>query len=539
MSSKILFSLIVLLCTSTLTGAQKFLSDDPLIVDQDHLVDVGEPLRRGLSDYYDFLHHTFATPGELTRTPAVNANTLGEVPDSSWFQNRHGFRQMSIEELVRGPNRNNGPSPDGVWMVTDGKTEGITPGFRIRDPRGDVYLIKFDPPGNAEMSTAAEIISTKFFFAAGYNVPENYLVFFRRSDLLVDTEAKISVGLGPQRRMTESDLDRILSRVDMMPDARYRAVASKFIEGRPIGPFKYYGTRSDDPNDVIPHEHRRELRGLQVLSAWLNHDDSRAVNTLDAVETQNGRSYVRHYLIDFGSTLGSGSVMAQKPRAGWEYMWEPAPVFRRIVTLGLWDRSWIRIHYPDIPSVGRFESKAFDPARWKPEYPNPAFMNARSDDSYWAAKIVMAFTDENIRAVVRTGGLSDPQAEDYLVNTLIERRDKIGRHYFNSVHSVDNFRLNGSSLEFEHLASLYGFSESPGNRLAWFRFDNDRDEKHFVGTELISNEAAFPIPMDLRNDTSAYFGVDIQSEFGKVSVFIHRSASTLRIVGIERTWNAQ
>src|SRR5215510_14598856 len=122
MSSKIFVILFWLLLLSTPVRAQKFLSDDPLLVDNDRLVDVREPRRRGLSDYYDFFQHTFATPGELERTPALNANTLGEVPDRSWFQNRHGLRRMTIDELVRGPNTGNGPSSDVVWTVTDGKT---------------------------------------------------------------------------------------------------------------------------------------------------------------------------------------------------------------------------------------------------------------------------------------------------------------------------------------------------------------------------------------------------------------------------------
>jgi hypothetical protein len=547
MFSKLSLILVYVLSTWTWASAQKFLSDDPLTTDQDNWADVGEPRRRGLSDYYDFLHHTFATPGDLSRKPALNVNTLGEVPDSSWFQNRHGQKRMTIEELVRGPDAGNGPSKDGRWTVTEAKTEGVTPGFRIRDTRGDGYVIKFDPPSTPEMATAADVISAKFFFAAGYNVPENFLAFFRREDLIVDAAATISVGLGPVRRMTESDLDGILSRVYKTPDGMYRSVASKLIGGRPIGPFKYYGTRSDDANDIIPHEHRRELRGLHILSAWLNHDDSRAVNTLDTVVTENGRSHIQHYLIDFGSTLGSGSVGAQKPRAGWEYIWEPAPVFRRIFTLGLWDSAWIRIRYPDLPSIGRFESKAFDPEQWKPEYPNSAFMNALPDDSYWAAKIVMAFTDDDIRAVVRTGGLTDSRAEQYLIQTLIERRDKIGRQYLNRVLSIDHLKLNDSRVEFEHLASLYRFAQPPLKyMITWFRFDNEKETKIPVGAESTAEGTSFPIPQDLLSDTSPYFGVEIRSGDGqgpidkssRISVFINRSAP-IRIVGIERSGNAQ
>ena len=547
MFSKLCSFLTVLLVAWIPASAQKFLADDPMLIDRDDLIDPGEPRVMKLSDYYDFLNNTFSSPGDRSIKPAVNANTLGEVPDSSWFQNRHGRQRMTIQELVRGPNIGTGPSITEQWTVTEGKTEGITPGFRIRDSRGDHYVIKFDPVTNPEMATAAEVISTKFFYAMGYNVPENYLVFFRRDDLRVDKSAEISVGLGPKRRMTETDLDQLLARTSMTSDKRYRAVASKIIEGRPIGPFRYFGTRSDDPNDVIPHEHRRELRGLKVFSAWLNHDDSRAVNTQDSVVNVGGRRYVRHYLIDFGSTLGSGSVTAQKPRAGSEYLWEPWPVLRRIISVGLWDSAWIRVGYPELPSIGRFESKVFEPQNWKPEYPNAAFNNTLPDDSYWATKIVMAFTDDDIRAVVRTGGLTDSDAEEYLIQTLIERRNKIGRYYFDQVFALDSFALDENIVRFTHLPTQHGFAGQPENyTVSWFRFDNAKNEKITFGNEVSVTGRTFAVPPDLLSDGSPYFGVEIRNsarrelkgETAGVWLFMHRS-SVSRIVGIERTWHVQ
>ena len=65
--------------------------------------------------------------------------------------------------------------------------------------------------------------------------------------------------------------------------------------------------------------------------------------------------------------------------------------------------------YPSHSSIGNFESRYFEPEEWKPEYPNPAFLNMTDQDAYWAAKIVMGFTDKEIRAIVRTGQLSDPK----------------------------------------------------------------------------------------------------------------------------------
>ena len=157
---------------------------------------------------------------------------------------------------------------DGPWLVIGAKTEGITPGFRIRDARGDVYFIKFDPPQNPEMATAAEVISTKFFHAMGYNVPENYLAFFTRQQLRADPKATITDATGRERHLEDLDLDMILGRVHKFQGGRYRAVASKQLQGVPIGPFQYHGTRPDDPNDIFPHEHRRELRGMRVFAAW-------------------------------------------------------------------------------------------------------------------------------------------------------------------------------------------------------------------------------------------------------------------------------
>lgn len=100
--------------------------------------------------------------------------------------------------------------------------------------------------------------------------------------------------------MTPQDLDDLYG--------TYRAVASKFRGGVPKGPFSYHGVRDDDPNDIIPHEHRRDLRGLRVFGAWLHHNDIRRINSLDMYITENGRRFLRHYLIDFGATLGSASL---------------------------------------------------------------------------------------------------------------------------------------------------------------------------------------------------------------------------------------
>ena len=104
--------------------------------------------------------------------------------------------------------------------------------------------------------------------------------------------------------------------------------------------------------------------------------------------------------------MGSGSTVAQMPRAGNEYILEWAPALKTLATLGLYVRPWILVDYwEDAKAVGRFEGDFFDPVAWRPEYPNPAFDNLRPDDAFWAARLVARFSDEAIRAIVGQGAV--------------------------------------------------------------------------------------------------------------------------------------
>ena len=124
----------------------------------------------------------------------------------------------------------------------------------------------------------------------------------------------------------------------------------------------YTGRRSDDPNDLFPHERRRELRGMRLFAAWLNHDDARAINSIDTYVEDHGRRYIRHYMQDFGSNLGSGSTSSQQPRGGYEYLIEPGKIANGLVSFGLYQRDCMQATWPKAPSIGNIESEVFDPA---------------------------------------------------------------------------------------------------------------------------------------------------------------------------------
>ena len=102
-------------------------------------------------------------------------------------------------------------------------------------------------------------------------------------------------------------------------------------------------------------------------------------------------------------------------------------------------RAGIAGDYKKFPALGRFEWEIYRPDEWKPEYKNPAFQKRLPDDTYWGAKKVMAFSDDDIRAIVELAQYSDPEAEQWLVTCLQKRRDKIGMEYFRRVLPLDDF----------------------------------------------------------------------------------------------------
>ncbi len=423
--------------------------EEPLRVDFD-MASIPEPRQVDTGYAYDFMDGTFFQqvkqafdlPRHFGRSrPAYNVNSLDEVPDSSWFTNRNGARRMSLEEIRRGPDVNGGPAP-GALIVTRGKTSGISPGFFVVDGRGDTYLLKFDSPDYPELATAAEVISTKLFHAIGYNVPQNTILRFRREDLRLDAEAEFEDQQGRKRTMHDADVNEILKLAARQPDGRYRAVASKLLPGKPKGGFSFSGVRKDDPNDIIPHQDRRDLRGLRIFSAWLEHNDIRVGNTLDMYVTENGRSFLRHYLIDLGSTLGSDTAFPNVDIVGKEYQFDGAEAGKVLVTLGLYQQPWrLETRTLRYPSVGHYESRTFAPRRWKQNFPLLAFENMTDADGYWAARIVGSFTDEQIDAAVATGELSDPEAARYLASRIKERRDRIMQTYAQRTAGLDRFRL--------------------------------------------------------------------------------------------------
>jgi len=526
--------------TSSATTS-KFFDDDPIWVEHDTQdASAVKPMETSL--FVDIASNAMRrTPVEAAGR-AQNLNSIDEVPDSSWFTNRAGHRRLTADEIERGPNTSAGPAA-GLWTITSSKSDGIMPGFTVRDVNGERWFLKFDPPEFRAMSTGTEVAVTKLMWALGYNVPENHIAFLRAEQLVVGEGATFTPYGGKRRAMRANDIGDLLKRANQEPDGSYRVVASRALPGKPVGRVRFFGTRSDDPNDIVAHENRRELRGYGVFAAWLNHVDAKSINSLDTLVTENGRSHVRHNLIDFGSALGSGGVGPADYWAGEESLVEPAGVAKQLVGFGFSFPKWHTDPYYESPAIGRLlaDNTDFDPEAWKPRVRNQAFANARLDDKFWAARKLTALSTPLLRAAVRAGEFGDANAEDFLVRALAQRRDAIARAYLTAVNPIADPRLADGNLTFTNAAVDADVARAPRSyRAAWWTFDNATAETTRID-ETSGRTTRLIAPANLPAQDGVFIKVQlsaINSEFESwekpVDAYFRLRGGQWRLVGFER-----
>ena len=519
----------------------RFYSDDPLQREPESR-DASRAQEEDIGLLYDLSYNLFVTSAKTpSNLRAGNVNTIDEVPDSSWFTNRILPRQGSVADFVRGPNAGPAPNPE-RWVITREKSAGFAPGFTAKDANGETWFVSFDPPNSPEGATGAMVVATKFFWALGYNQVETFITSVDPAKLTFDAKATIKRPNGKRTPWTRDDLAAIFQRAARNRDGTYRAAAGRLLPGKVLGPFRYDGTRPDDPNDTVPHQHRRELRALRVFGAWTNLTDLKAGNTLDTLVEAGGRSIVKHYLQDVGSTFGIGANGPHDWDEGFEYFYEGDATLRRLGSLGFALSPWQTTPYTTYPSVGRLEADAFDPRTWKPHTATTAYVEMLPDDAFWAARRVAAFDDELIRELVHTGQFSDAAAEQHLAALIIKRRDKIAAAYLPAVNPIVNARLSDSGeLTFDNAAVATNTAAAPTEyRADWFQFNNQTGESRALG-RAVATTALLTAPVALPRAAGDIVRVDVHAEGNvpaawqkPVLLFFRRGPAGWALIGVDR-----
>ncbi|HVJ92396.1 MAG TPA: hypothetical protein VM580_21495 [Labilithrix sp.] len=385
---------------------------------------------------------------------ARNVNAFDEVPDSAWFTNRIGVRKPSLEELVRGACKPEDIlDPDsatpGEYVIDQGKPNGASPGFRVKIGGKKKYMFKTDFIKEPERPSAAAVIGTALYHAVGFNTSCEQVVYVDPKVFELKPGLVVTANDGVTRPFDQRALDKVISEAGKRGEKR-RFQASAWLGGYLLGPFKYEGTRSDDPNDVIPHEDRRDLRGGRLLAAWLHHFDAREQNSMDswmAVDKANPESspgWVKHYYLDTSDCLGSlWEWDGISRRMGESYLFDFADIGTDFITFGAIERPWERKKFaPKMEMFGYFHWEEFDPERWRNEYPNPAFSRATEHDNAWMARILSRFDRADIAAIVKLGKFTNPEADEFLTEVLEQRLRKIASRYLTRLSPIADVRVD-------------------------------------------------------------------------------------------------
>ena len=210
-----------------------------LAAGQDAPVNGKMPKPHEYSYSWDAIYHGFVRPvtratdvpllgrkltGQLREAANVDENDEVRLP-STWWQPRVGYREVTVDQMIKGPGPRTGPQ--GRWTVSKLKDQGVTPGFQMKDAKGDLYFVKFDLPSNPELTTSLDVMGSLLYWAAGFNVPQNTIAFFHPDSLAFDEEASYTDKSGHKRPLTRDVLGEMLAKVYRQADGRFRVVASQ------------------------------------------------------------------------------------------------------------------------------------------------------------------------------------------------------------------------------------------------------------------------------------------------------------------------
>ena len=448
----------------------------------------------------------------LLKRPAINAmdvspvkeagdvNSMDHVPKSSWYEPRLGYRQISPQELLHGPEEV-GP-PVAPLTVAKAKKAGGNPGFIIKDSRGKSYLMKFDPPDFPAIETTTALIVNRLFWGFGYNVPEDYLYFFSPEELSFEKDGAV----------TRDDLDEVLSKVAPHVDGHYRSTVSYFIQGKILGPLSQVGVRKDGKNDKVKHENRRVLRALKVFGAFTNHSDMRIDNSLDVYVGEEGEGYVKHYLLDFGEAFGGHGAEHDRLWDGFNHLYSVKEIFKNIVTFGLVVDDWENIKYTKWKSVGAFESEAYDPAKWKETWPYEPIRISRREDDYWAAKILGALSCEQLEFLIKEARYPEDAAADYMLKTLLERQKKTLQYFLYNVSPLESRGYLNEAVQLEDMGKKFlGNDNSSTEYRIKFYDSNDNQIGYSINFKSDESLISIPLKREILDKSNGYVRVDVQN----------------------------
>ncbi|MDP3920223.1 MAG: hypothetical protein Q8R76_05405 [Candidatus Omnitrophota bacterium] len=348
-------------------------------------------------------------------------------------------------------------------------------------------------------------------------------------------DSRLAYRLDPFYPGRSQAVNMVLWNADADSAGKYRATASLFIQGNILGPIVPRGTRPGDSNDRIPHEDLRVLRALRVFCALTDQSGIRSDNSLDVYVGAEGQGHTVHYLLDFGEALGMHGANKERKWDGFEHFFPWKDTAVNFLRLGVPVRGWERFPVRQFDPRGSFEAAVFDPAEWKETHQFDPIRRSLPDDNYWAAKIVGALTRDHFETLFKAVEHPDPEYVQYLIDTLMLRKEKILRHFLYRVSPLESAGVEGGELKVEDI----GRKLLPGDAGGSYRIEYYDSENHEIAAPAAVESRETQFGISVPNSAGDYLRIDVlalrEGEDAVRPVEFHlrsRSDGTFRLVGI-------
>ena len=163
--------------------------------------------------------------------------------------------------------------------------------------------------------------------------------------------------------------------------------------------------------------------------------------------------------------------------------------------MGLVVEDWEKITPTPWKSVGTFESTIFNPANWKETHPFLPIRRSRSADNYWGAKLA-ALTPKHLEMLVHAAHFPEPNAAEYVLKTLLERRQKILNYFLAQVSPVELKKIEQNKIYFHDLGREPQ-TGSPTRAITYkIQLIDDQARELIPGQNIYSEQNELVIPLD-------------------------------------------
>lgn len=464
--------------------------------------------------------------------PPGDINALDEVPRSRWFS------PLEVEDGSFEATYAEGGPPVPPYRVLLERAPSGNGGIPVIDGLGRRFELRRDPPDRAEVRTAAAAISARIVRALGYFTPEVYVTDANESDFSIAPGERHALSIVSGMEPGEIEVARkqlsktLLDWLEAAPPNKkgaYRLSATRWPPGTDLGRTAVAGTRSDDPNDRVPHEQRRTLRALKLVGAWLGMTRFTPHDLRDVYAGQAGDGFLVHYVVGHDKSLGTEAIIGRRP--------EQKDEMTLLATLGFAPDPNIPPTQRKYVAIGAIGEEV-DPKRYGPALPFPPMDATDGADAFWIAKRIASVSEELILYSVRSGKVSNTTARRLLFELIVARQRQVVEWGYAQTTACDVESADERGVVVVDRAVAAGFTKGKGVEYVVSYFDSTGEPSH-PGAVLGPEGARFVVPVPRSAvPPDGYLVIRLRAEIGgkqaprSLEMHVTRDAKGTRVLGV-------